>query len=75
MSNLFTPDPDEHELTHRGVSRLCTPDTLLAFMLDLGRYPTLQECKDEFGGILAAMFCGWRLQAEGRWPKFGGKAR
>jgi hypothetical protein len=70
--DLFTESPDVPELPEPGTSRACTPDTLLDFMLRLGRCPTLNECKDVFGGILAPMFCAWELKRQGRWPKFGG---
>lgn len=69
---LYLPPPDdpEPEGPDAPAGRVCTPERLLAFMNRLGRQPTLLECKNEFGGILAVLTSGWALQQRGLWPKF-----
>ncbi len=75
MIDLFPPEPDDDQ-ADRGEGDRCTPELLRAYILDLGRYPTLQECKKRFGGILGPIFDGWELQRRGEYPTFprGGKA-
>jgi hypothetical protein len=65
---LFTAPEEDEDRPAPGSNRRCTPDLLLAWLLELGRQPTLQECKQHFGGILGPLFCGWELQRQGRWP-------
>lgn len=70
MSGLFTPELDEDDTKpDTGETERCTPERLLAFYRELGRKPTLGECKKRFGGILGPMVDGWELQRRGLLPK------
>src|SRR5437773_9587331 len=67
--NLFEPDDDFDNHMEFEPREKCTEEKLLEFIkasLQFNkRYPTLQECKKQFGGILAAMVVGWRLNDKG----------
>lgn len=72
MDDLFGHDePDEPR--EPGEDTRCSPELLREFVqacLDsTGQYPTLQQIKSRFGGLLNAYVYGWQLKAEGRWPK------
>lgn len=63
---LYEDDPDQDIEVG---NQKCTPETLLVFIRESirkhNRWPTLLECKAEFGGILSAMICGHQLEAQG----------
>lgn len=76
-SNLFAQeDEDESQRYEPGERTRCTPEAMLAFLRDSiavsGRAPTLAECRQKFGGILAVYKAMWRLEDTGRtkdyWP-------
>ena len=67
--SLYDDDDIEQQDGYtRPADNRCTPEKLLALGERLGRAPTLDECKHEFGGILGAMADHWQLVREGRWP-------
>lgn len=73
MSSLY--DWDDEELGNRPEENRCTPEKLLAFIEEIGRMPTLKECKDRWGGILGAIVDAWELQRQGRFPAYPRRGR
>ena len=59
---------DRHAIDHR-----CTPEKLEAFCMKTlqvtGRFPTLQEIKANFGGVLGAYVSAWELMDRPIWKK------
>jgi len=80
--DLFDPgDEDDDSRGHhlRPEDDRCTPEKLEAFIRltlgAVGRFPTLQEIKRQFGGLLGAYLDGWELQRRGVWQEFRRLAR
>jgi hypothetical protein len=70
--NLFdAPDADDAPTGEATVA--CTPAELLEFVRRCrrltGRSPSLAEIKVEYGGILAATVCFWKLKDSGEWDR------
>lgn len=66
----FFEDPEEErEARRRPVDNRCTPDKLLEFIRKTikttGKFPTLRDCKHQFGGIIGPMLDLWSLQKQG----------
>lgn len=69
--SLFDEEDDDDFYEHRpSETERCTPERLLDLINETkrqhGRYPTLQECRARFGGILGPMVVFWGLRDEGR---------
>ncbi len=76
MQDDFFKDPEEEREQRRSAGELvqrCNPERLLAFVqkrvADSGSYPTLLECKKEFGGIIGVLIDYQTLIKSGRLTK------
>ncbi len=62
-------EEDDYEPAEPGESERCTPERLLVFIQETrrrtGKWPTLRDCKDRYGGILGPLVDAWELRRRG----------